>query len=268
MRPVETRPALFSNSPYTDDDLARALLDQEACVLRVARLFRLRAAAHATKQSRLHIVISAAVCESRFIFALLSSLPTVPHAQRSSTTPRPAWSCSPGSRPFSHMALSSCSRVGCGRPNRPSSFMRTYPSSLRPPPGLPFPSLSFLSLPTRSTGPLPPGRTRLLPGHSSYSPPCPSHRGITLFISSLTCPTAIFRPMAAFSQRLSFPRPRENGTGASRWPLPKTTLFFARSSLVAIASSQSLLPSACVFCWAHCLRPRNDLRVPFYATLF
>ena len=51
-------------------DLARTILDRVDCVSSVWPAFAdLRAAAHATKQSRLRIVISAAVCEARLVFA-------------------------------------------------------------------------------------------------------------------------------------------------------------------------------------------------------
>jgi hypothetical protein len=56
----------FQFSPH----LARALLEQVDSVCSIwPALADLRAAAHATKQSRLRIVISAAVCEARLIFA-------------------------------------------------------------------------------------------------------------------------------------------------------------------------------------------------------
>ena len=74
----------FEFSPH----LAGALLDQEACVHSVWPAFsELRAAAHAPKQSRLRIVISAAVCEARLIFAaaFLTALGSPRHSWPHST---------------------------------------------------------------------------------------------------------------------------------------------------------------------------------------
>jgi hypothetical protein len=72
---------VFNFSPH----IARALLDQEACVHSVWPAFSdPRAAAHAAKQSRLRIVISAAVCEASLLFAVAVF---VAHG-----APRSAWS--------------------------------------------------------------------------------------------------------------------------------------------------------------------------------
>ncbi len=61
---------LSSHPLQFSPQLASALLDQEDSVCSIWPAFSdLRAAAHAAKQSRLRIVISAAVCEGRLIFA-------------------------------------------------------------------------------------------------------------------------------------------------------------------------------------------------------
>jgi hypothetical protein len=224
--------------------LASALLEQADSVCSIWPAFAdLRAAAHATKQSRLRTVISAAVCEARLVFTAAFF---VAHG-----APRPTWPCATASGQTLFRWIQALLFHGS---DLLQSRWRWSPEQAR----LLYAQLSLVVSPSRWTA-LPVTSAAVCADSISWNtPPRPYPAALCAFLHTLRIGAPwqhalhFFAdlPLGHFSAcgrifatlALLHSAPDRCVPLAAPDDPDALTLFFAKSALVAIASSQSLLP--------------------------